>query len=236
MAHVDMDGLDRIGNRRNWVIGIVAVVLLIIGLVAIIREEQLRGDLEEERDRATVTADQLCDQIKRLGRTCEVSPPPVKGETGRGIKTTRTVDECYVLLTYTDGTSNRVGPFCRTGSVGPSGPAGPQGSPGQPGSPGADGVSISGVTHDGCDLIISFSNGTSVRTGPWCVPGPAGPTGPTGPAGVGIAHDGTKCVKNDDGQWRWRIEYTDGSVDEDAGPCFEPRGKAPEPTPLPSPN
>lgn len=233
MAHLDTERLDRIGRRRHWVVGVVTAVVLLIGLVAFIREEQLRAEMTRERDQAAVTADQLCDQVKRLGRRCEVSPPPVPPAAGRSIKTARTVDRCYVLIKYTDGTSNRIGPFCGgrgvAGSPGREGSPGAAGSVGPPGSAGADGVSITSVTRDDCDLIIGFSNGTTVRTGPWCVPGP---TGPAGPAGRGV--DDVDCI-GDGKDSHWVISYSDGTTKTIDKQCDVGGGKPVVPAPQPTP-
>lgn len=47
--------------------------------------------------------------------------------------------------------------------------------------------------------------------------GETGATGATGPAGRGLTS--VICVSG-----RWRVEYTDGTVDTDAGPCTGPPG------------
>jgi hypothetical protein len=47
--------------------------------------------------------------------------------------------------------------------------------------------------------------------------------GEDGTDGRGIA--GVECRRADGRDWRWRVEYTDGTVDTNAGPCYrEPAG------------
>jgi hypothetical protein len=131
--------------------------------------------------------------------------------------------------------------------------------PGQPGEPGAAGVGVAAAFLDGCDVVFTYTDGTTSRIGPIC--GPTGPQGeqgvqgepgraPTaeevraavdaycserpsgdcvGPAGRGIAD--MECIDEnpDDPASRWRITYTDGTVDENAGPCRGPAGPRGEP-------
>lgn len=144
--------------------------------------------------------------------------PSLRGAEGRGIADTET-EGCYVRVILTDDSSNRVGPFC--GDPGSPGPSGKPGKTGAPGATGQPGTSITGVTTEGCYIVISLSSGDSVRAGPFC--GPKGDTGEAGKPGRSIV-DST-CVLRDDEVYRWRIEYdNDGDgdvdeVDEDAGPC-----------------
>lgn len=99
------------------------------------------------------------------------------------------------------------GPPGERGPRGPAGPTGPPGDDGLPGAPGSAGAPgppgatgpPGGAGQDGAD-------------GEDGAPGPTGPPGPTGSPGRGIRD--VECV---DG--RWRITYTDGEVDEDAGSC-----------------
>lgn len=51
--------------------------------------------------------------------------------------------------------------------------------PGKDGEKGAAGVSVAGVALDGCDLVFSLSDDTSVRVGPICGPKGADGPGPT---------------------------------------------------------
>ena len=84
---------------------------------------------------------------------------------------------------------------------GPSGPTGPAGGPGpsgRPGQPGADSTVPGPQGEPGADSTIP---------------------GPTGEPGRGIKDQ--HCQDNG----RWRVEYTDGTIDDDAGPCL------PEPAP-----
>lgn len=117
-------------------------------------------------------------------------------------------------------------------------PAGPQGATGAQGAPG---VGVSAAFLDGCDVVFTYTDGSTSRVGPLCgPPGPQGPQGDKGEPGRGIAE--MECIDEDpaDPASRWRITYTDGAVDEDAGPCRGPRGEPgepgpPGPTPTPEP-
>lgn len=59
-----------------------------------------------------------------------LADPPKDGVNGRGVSSAA-LDGCDIVFTYTDGTTDRIGPVC--------GPAGPKGDPGDPGSPGQTG-------------------------------------------------------------------------------------------------
>lgn len=101
---------------------------------------------------------------------------------------------------------------------------GPKGDPGKQGPPGRDG-------KDGVD-------GADGSPGADGSAGPTGPMGPTGPPGRNGSdgQDGAAGADGEDGAdgkpgrgivsarcdpdtGRWRVEYSDGTVDEDAGPC-----------------
>jgi hypothetical protein len=97
------------------------------------------------------------------------------------------------------GDPGPTGPPGANGDDGQPGPTGPAGSPGTNGQPGADG-------QDGQD-------GEPGPQGPAGSPGADGPAGPQGEPGRGIRS--AECQNNG----RWRITYTDGAVDEDAGAC-----------------
>lgn len=110
---------------------------------------------------------------------------------------------------------------------------GPMGSPGKPGASGQPGTGRPGARGP---------SGPSGRPGAdSTVPGPQGEPGgdstipgPTGDPGRGIKDQ--QCQENG----RWRVEYTDGTVDDDAGPCLpEPAPtvtvtETPTPTPTPT--
>lgn len=82
----------------------------------------------------------------------------------------------------------------------PAGKDGKPGADGTPGTDGDDGVSVTGAALDGCDLVFSFSNDTTVRVGPICGPagaeGKQGETGKQGEQGRGLVSQ--NCVAGDD--------------------------------------
>jgi hypothetical protein len=115
--------------------------------------------------------------------------------------------------------------------------------PGKDGTAGADGVSVTGVALDGCDLVFSLSDDTSVRVGPICGPKGEKGDGPTAdelraafdaycadqPGGTCAGKDGTPGYPTG-----WR--QADGSV------CTDPDGdrfytcEAPPPPSTPPPS
>ncbi|MGH3878078.1 MAG: hypothetical protein ACRDSK_13695 [Actinophytocola sp.] len=225
---MDTKRLDRIGNRRVWVVGLLAVLLAGAGGWALAHLEWERAAEEEAKQEAVQTAEQLCDQIERMGRRCEVQPPAAEGEPGLGIADT-TTEGCYVRLTYTDDTAKRVGPFCGDdGSPGPSGPPGPTGPPG---------VSITGVISDGCMITVTLSNGQTFNAGPFC--GRDGADGEDGTDGLpGRSLIGQDCIGDgDDSYWRLTWREPDGATTETRvdGPCrLRSRpNSSPSPTPPP---
>jgi hypothetical protein len=82
----------------------------------------------------------------------------------------------------------------------PAAKDGVDGKAGEAGKNGVDGVSVMGAALDGCDLVFSFSNDTTVRVGPICgkdgTDGKAGSDGPKGEQGRGVASQ--NCVTGDD--------------------------------------
>lgn len=99
---------------------------------------------------------------------------PRDGAPGVGIRSARQVDRCYVEVVLTDGTSGRYGSFCgkngRPGKTGPSGPSGVPGVDGQPGQDGPSGVGVADVRADGCNVVITLTDGSTRVVGPFCGP------------------------------------------------------------------
>lgn len=82
------------------------------------------------------------------------------------------------------------------------------GKDGRDGTKGDQGVSLTGAALDGCDLVFSFSDTTTVRVGPIC-----GPTGKDG----GDGRDGRDGKKGDTGRGIIAQNCVDGdSVDQDS--------------------
>lgn len=102
------------------------------------------------------------------------------------------------------------------------------GKDGQDGTPGPSGVSVTGAALDGCDVVFSLSNDTSVRVGPICGPKGEKGDGPTAdqlraafdaycadqPGGTCSGKDGTPGTPGYPTGWR----ESDGSV------CTDPDG------------
>ncbi|NUQ88915.1 MAG: hypothetical protein HOQ43_10685 [Glycomyces artemisiae] len=152
----------------------------------------------EQEDRRANGEEPVAPSVDELLANPELRGP--KGDTGRGIA--RNGQKCINgvwQITYTDGAVDYDAGPCGPGEDGADGETGPSGAPG---TDGQDGESIVGPT------------------------GPAGANGEDGEDGAdgrGIAENGQKCQPPAvDGTWRWHITYTDGTVDEDAGPCYRP--------------
>lgn len=126
--------------------------------------------------------------------------PPRDGAPGIGIRSARQVDRCYVEVVLTDDTASRYGPFCgkdgRPGKTGPSGPTGATGVPGADGRDGQDGpsgVGVADVRADGCNVVITLTDGSERVVGPFC--------GPPVPEYTANMPDGSAmhCVRDDGG-------------------------------------
>lgn len=130
--------------------------------------------------------------------------------------------------------------------AGKDGERGKDGEQGAQGEKGTDGVSVTGTALDGCDLVFSFSNDTTVRVGPVC--GPAGPEGKPGEPGRGVASQ--DCVAGDDVDedgdgvvpaTDWLITYdkpdADGKTAQRVdGPCRTAQATTPPPSTPTSPS
>lgn len=143
---------------------------------------------------AASRAQQLYDQVKRLGGTPVVQPPPPvavgpagpAGQTGATGPTGPTgaagqSPPCLLTPQQCQGTDGKPGTDGTPGPAGPAGPAGKDGQPGADGKPGADGtpgkdgtdgVSVTRVYFDRnadgqCRTYNDFSDGrTKVDEGP----------------------------------------------------------------------
>lgn len=100
--------------------------------------------------------------------------PPRDGPRGVGIESARQVDRCYIEVVLTDGTRSRYGSFCgrngQPGKAGPTGPTGVPGTNGQPGGEGPPGVGVADVRADGCNVVITLTDGSTRVVGPFCGP------------------------------------------------------------------
>lgn len=151
---------DDRGRRLIWVFvgvaitGVVAVAIAVFFMFG--RNAAQDGTIADLQDQASANADvaqQLFDQVKKLGVEPVVEPPGpgTPGEPGaRGGQGDQ-------------GLPGPGGPAGPVGSTGPSGPAGPEGMPGTDGAGG--------------------TTGEAGPAGPAGEPGPAGSQGPQGDQG-----------------------------------------------------
>lgn len=151
---------------------------------------------------ALATLQQVCAERAADGRPCTddqlkgaPGPQGEQGVPGRGI--VKNGQKCVGgvwQITYTDGEVDYNAGPCGAGEDGADGKIGPSGKTGEDGTDGTDGAD-----------------------------GAPGAPGAPGVDGRGIAEDGLKCQPPVvEGTWRWHVTYTDGTVDEDAGPCYKP--------------
>lgn len=179
----------------TWAVLAVIGVLIAFGLNAI-QEGNARADqqdaeiaaLQARANAAVVTAEQLCEQVKAMGRACVQDPASLRGEKGdpgaagapgRGVADQQCVSGRW-RVSYTDGAVDY-----------DAGPCAEPGLPGASGAPGKDGA-------DGQDGVQ----------------GPAGPAGANGKDGRGV-----QSVVCDEVSGRWTVTYSDGAS-ADGGPCI----------------
>jgi hypothetical protein len=115
--------------------------------------------------------------------------------------------------------------------------------PGKDGTAGADGVSVTGAALDGCDLVFSLSDDTSVRVGPICGPKGEKGDGPTA-AELRAAFD-AYCADQPGGTCKGTEGtpgYPTGWRQADGSVCTDPDGdrfytcEAPPPPSTPPPS
>jgi len=173
--------------------------------------EQLKVQAQENKD----AAEEANRRLENAGEPTVPIPSQTPPPTQPG-----------VAPSFIPGPKGDQGPAGQDGSPGPPGkPGAPgkDGSPGQDGAPGQNGVPGS----PGADSTVPGPQGSPGQDGqdgqdglPGADGSPGadstipGPQGPTGPAGRGIADQ--ECQANG----RWRVTYTDGETDDDAGPCL----------------
>jgi hypothetical protein len=225
MTH-STERLPKPPRRHTRAIVVVAVACALLLLGAGVHMFWSRAQETKRADQAAQTAEELCRQIERMGRRCDVTPPPpgAEGKPGVGIRSTVT-DGCYVTVHRTDNTSDRLGPFC--------------------GRRGDDGIGIANATVKDCMLVVTLTTKAKISTGPICgppgkdgidgSPGAQGEKGPAGPAGRSIID--TDCIgSGEDSYWLFTYREPDGSTTQDTvdGPCRVQQPGPPE-SPSPSP-
>lgn len=141
---------------------VIAAMVIAAGMAggAVVHLWMAGQEAEQGEAAAIASAEDLCDQVEALGRTCVQDPNDLKGDPGaEGPQ-------------GPPGEPGPTGPTGPEGDAGPTGPAGPTGEAGPTGATGADGT-------DGQDGATG-PTGPQGEAGP---PGPAGPAGPEGPPG-----------------------------------------------------
>lgn len=196
-------------RARRWLALLAAVAaasaLAFAGIAAevFLREADLQAQVTTLADNAkqnNAAAQTLADQVRKLGGTPVVSPPPgpagatgptgPAGAAGRGITGT-SISAGHLFVTYSDGITEDKGQV--------QGAAGAKGDTGR---------GITGANATSGHLLLAYSDGTTSDAGE--VVGPTGPAGATGAAGRGI-----KSVATTGGELV--ITYDDGTT-ADAGP------------------
>jgi hypothetical protein len=190
----------RRGHRLIWVSVIIAVLgLAVIGFALVTfatKVDLLSSQVSDANVSAQenhVVAQQLSDQVKRLGGTPQAVPPGpsgaqgATGPAGRGITGTAIVTGDLVI-SYSDNTTEDKGHV-----VGADGLAGPAGR------------GITGSTIANGHLVLSYSDSTSLDVGQV-----VGKDGAAGTPGRGVQ-------SSDGSSGRLLITYTDGTT-QDAGP------------------
>jgi hypothetical protein len=190
------------------VFGAVAVAaFLALAALFLLRANGLQAEVDtlaasDQKNRAAAevnhdAAQTLADQVKQLGGTPKVEPPPgptgspgPTGPAGRGITGT-SISAGHLFVTYSDGATEDKGQV--QGAAGVTGPAG---------------RGITGANATSGHLVLSYSDGSTADAGQ--VVGKDGAVGATGAAGRGV-----QSVTNNNGHLI--VTYTD-SITEDAGP------------------
>ena len=207
----DPDDVDERPDRSRWWL----VLLAFVALVAIVGVYFLASGGNTATEQRDTAIDQKLDLAGQVAAACasgQLAPtdrlctkaaeavaepiPGRDGDPGRGITSTR-IAAGRLLISYTDGTTEDVGPV-----AGANGSAGTNGTDGQPGR------GIVSSTIEGGRLILSFSDGSRVDAGR--VVGQDGADGRNGADGRGIT-----SVAVTDG--RLVVVFTDGTS-QDLGP------------------
>jgi len=120
----------------RWVLLAVAIgviISLFLGIYSFVKIKE-QADRETTRaNEAVATAEQLCEQVRALGRTCIKDPEELRGDPGpageRGPQGPAGPTG-QTGLTGSPGPSGSPGPVGEPGPQGPTGPQGPAGPPG----------------------------------------------------------------------------------------------------------
>lgn len=124
------DLIERQHRRRQRIVAIIAVLAFLLAGYAVVQIQAQAHRQRVRAERAVVSAEQLCEQVRRMGGQCVVDPSRLRGEPG---------PPGAPGAPGLPGRDGPAGPPGAPGSTGPTGPAGVAGSPGPPGAPGATG-------------------------------------------------------------------------------------------------
>jgi len=175
-----IDAENKKKDRRNFIIGGLAIVVALLVCYMIWTALQGRDTATAERDSAAGQAVNLATQIQaecaagRLtGAICseanDVKADPIPGPQGPQGQAGEAGAEGPPGPEGEPGVPGEAGPAGPQGPVGPAGPEGPAGTNGEDGADGATGA--------------QGETGTTGPQGPAGPQGPEGETGPTGPIG-----------------------------------------------------
>ena len=205
------DARDQAGRRRMTVLAAIAGLSLVAFAVTFFLLYAREGDLQQQVTALSssaqdnhAAAQQLAEQVRKLGGTPTVQPPPgptavtgpvgPAGAAGRGITGTA-ISAGHLFVSYTDGTTEDKGQVA-----------------GATGVKGSDGRGITGSNATSGHLVLSYSDGSTTDAGQ--VVGKDGATGATGP--VGAAGRGVASLAENTNN-HLIITYTDGTT-QDIGP------------------
>lgn len=187
----DVRRMRRRGRVAFVILALSVAATVLFGFYAYDSATSEINGLSSSQSDAARAAQALEQQVVALGaKPVVAAPTPVvgpagaqgpTGTSGRGITGTAVADG-DLLVTYSDGNTQNVGPV-----VGPTGAAG---------------RGIAGVSIASGDLVITYTDGTTTDlgtvVGPMGLQGVAGPTGAQGPAGTNGV-DGTNGTNGVDG-------------------------------------
>lgn len=145
MSHAETEQFARV-ERRRWhrrTLVVLAIALFagaLGGWSAVWLASQLHHE-QQRADRATVTADQLCEQVRAMGGRCVVDPSTLRGERGAPGEQGPPGPQGPPGYNGFNGSTGLPGPAGSPGAAGATGPPGPGGAQGDRGDPGPVGPS-----------------------------------------------------------------------------------------------
>lgn len=175
---------DDRGRRLIWIfVGLAIAGLVALAVAFFARSAAQDGTIADLQDQANANADvaqQLFDQVKKLGAEPVVEPPSPgeQGEPGA------------------QGERGEQGLPGRDGDAGPTGPTGPTGPQGTPGADGAD-----GTTGEAGSVGPTGEPGPAGPQGPQGEQGPPGPTCPADYVAASRQYDPSPLPGDEETWW-----------------------------------